>query len=756
MANTESFKISSALKDHIGKDLITDEFIAFQEIIKNSYDANATEVKIFFEKGQYSIDKIVILDNGDGMNYNDLINKWLFVAYSDKNKRQTYRDKISRRLIAGAKGLGRFSCDRLGRNLNLISIKNEKNSQIENLFIDWTKFEEDDRKEFYQIEVEHKVLKKNNYKIKHGTILEITHLRDFWDYQRLLKLKQTLQKLINPIQENDTENFDIKIICDSVREIDKEKSKDQKINGPVKNFLFESLKIKTPQIVSEISKDGKYITTTLKDRDRLIYKIREENPYKKVFGNFPLNNIKIHLFQLNRAAKLEFHKVMSMTAKDYGDIFLYRNGFRIYPFGEPGADIFLIDRRKAQGHSRYLGNRDLIGRVEINGTENDFKETSSRDGGLIKNQSFYVLKDFFFEKVLRRFEKYVVDVIRWGDPYKENEDDKELRPAKNVSEVQNEIMDIISNLANSTEIKEVEYDKDFLKIINEKQEKSATQLLKNIARIAEKTNNSKLKKEAALAEKRLKELSKAKAEVEKSYTKEIEQRKKQTLFLQAVGSQDLDNITKLHHQIIVSSDTIDLAIKNISYEIAKGKTISKNELLTFIDKVTYENKKISGIAKFATKANFKDATNNIDADITSYIEQYVQILKEFTSDIKISFEDKTAEEFKISFTPIEISIIIDNILSNALKREHNATKLNIELSSSEVNDTLFIKFTNNGNALHRDISDTKTIFEKGITTTKGSGLGLYHVANIVKRMKGDVAVTSTQKNNFEILITFYK
>ncbi|MFM9838172.1 MAG: ATP-binding protein [Cyclobacteriaceae bacterium] len=754
MDKKENFKISSALKDHIGKDLITDEFIAFQEIIKNSFDANATDVKIVFESKAKSIYKIVIVDNGDGMNEYDLKNKWLFVAYSEKNKKQSYRDKITKRSLAGAKGLGRFSCDRLGSALNLISIKNEKKALIENLFIDWTKFEKDDKKEFYEIEVDHRVLPKISYPIKHGTVLEITQLRDDWNFESLLKLKQTLQKLINPIQENDSENFAIEIICEDEKINDKKRTREQNINGPVRNFLFESLKIKTPIIVSEISKDGKFITTTLRDKDRLIYKIKEGNPYKNVFNILPLNNIKIHLFQLNRAAKLEFHKTMGMHAVEYGDVFLYKNGFRIYPFGEPGSDIFLIDRRKAQGRARYLGNRDLIGRVEINGTENDFKETSSRDGGLIKNKSFYALNDFFFEKVLRRFEKYVVDVIKWGDPYKENENDTERKPAKNVDDVKTDIFEIISNLTNSKEILEVEYDKDFLNIIDEKQEKSATKLLKNISRIAEKTNNPRLKKEAALAERRLKELTKAKDEAEKHYTKEIEQREKQSLFLQSVVSQDLSNVTNLLHQIIVSSDTIDLAIKNISYDIAKGKTISKTELLNFIDKVSYENKKISGISKFTTRANFKDATNNITADLSSYIEQYVQILKGFTSDIKIFFEDKTEKEFRISFTPIEISIIVDNIVSNALKQD--AAKLKIELSSSKKNDILFLRFTDNGKGLHRDISDVKTIFEKGITTTKGSGLGLYHIANIVKRMKGDVAVTSSQKNNFELLITFYK
>ena len=47
------FKVSSALKDIIGKDLITDDFIAVFELVKNSFDAYATQVDIYFE-GIYS------------------------------------------------------------------------------------------------------------------------------------------------------------------------------------------------------------------------------------------------------------------------------------------------------------------------------------------------------------------------------------------------------------------------------------------------------------------------------------------------------------------------------------------------------------------------------------------------------------------------------------------------------------------------------------------------------------------------------
>lgn len=118
------FKISSGLKDIIGKDLITDDYVAIFELVKNSYDAHAKKVVITFETNS-----IRIVDNGKGMSFNDLQDKWLFVAYSAKRdgsedadiiKNDSYRDKIkNKRYYAGAKGIGRFSCDRLGKRLIL-------------------------------------------------------------------------------------------------------------------------------------------------------------------------------------------------------------------------------------------------------------------------------------------------------------------------------------------------------------------------------------------------------------------------------------------------------------------------------------------------------------------------------------------------------------------------------------------------------------------------------------------------------------
>jgi len=70
MPSPLSFRISSALKNIIGRELITDDFIAVFELVKNSFDAHATMVTITFEE-----DRIIIKDNGKGMTYDDLIKK---------------------------------------------------------------------------------------------------------------------------------------------------------------------------------------------------------------------------------------------------------------------------------------------------------------------------------------------------------------------------------------------------------------------------------------------------------------------------------------------------------------------------------------------------------------------------------------------------------------------------------------------------------------------------------------------------------
>jgi HSP90 family molecular chaperone len=110
------FDVSTGLKRVLGSELITDDEVAIFELVKNSFDARAKKVHLYFDQ-----DRIVVSDNGYGMSLKDIKTKWLFVAYSSKRdanrkrKRTDFRDEVAERQhFAGSKGIGRFSSDRLG------------------------------------------------------------------------------------------------------------------------------------------------------------------------------------------------------------------------------------------------------------------------------------------------------------------------------------------------------------------------------------------------------------------------------------------------------------------------------------------------------------------------------------------------------------------------------------------------------------------------------------------------------------------
>lgn len=418
-----SFRISSGLKNLIGRDLISDRYIAVFELVKNSYDAGASKATISFEQSDDGTERIIISDNGCGMTYADIINKWLFVAYSEKKpqhrQQSSFRDKIKRE-VAGAKGVGRFSCDRLGALLTLVT-KTEQDKYANRVEVNWNTFELDDTEEFVNIPVHYSITEDLPSGFKSGTTLIIEQLREEWDRDALLRLKRSLMKLISPDANEGELPFDIELIVESERGNDDKTLKKTGINpdrdivnGIIHNDIFEKLNIKTTCIEVNISPDGELISSKLTDRGEYIFSVVERNrQYRE------LQDISIVVFYLNQSAKVSFTRQMGgVTPKSYGSVFIYKNGFRINPYGDPGQDFFGIDQRKAQGWRRFLGTREIMGRISIKGENDQFVETTSRAHGFIRTKAVESLTTFFIEKVLKVLEKYVVNLIGWGEPLK--------------------------------------------------------------------------------------------------------------------------------------------------------------------------------------------------------------------------------------------------------------------------------------------------------------------------------------------------
>lgn len=748
-----NFKVSSALKNIIGRDLINNRFIAVFELVKNSYDAGANNVIIRFKNLKNERAEISIIDDGCGMNLDDIKNKWLFVAYSEKkisgNRAENYRNQLNKRIFAGAKGVGRFSCDRLGKLLNITTKKYD--DRVNSIDINWDKFELDDKKEFEHIPVKHRYLSKLPSNGTNGTILTITELREVWTRKDLLDLKKSLKKLSNPSVEND--DFSIYIEAEEELQDDiKAKVDGEKVNGKIENDIIEKLGLKTTVLEVSIPEDGKIINTKLEDRGTFLFEVSQTNNFYK------LKNIKIYLSYLNSTAKANFTRLMGLEPKKYGSIFVYKNGFRILPYGEPGQDMFDIDQRKSQGYNRFLGTRELIGRIEILGENKDLTETSSRDGGLIKNETFEQLSRFFVENALKVLEKYVVDTIRWGEPYKENKDDKEddKKPALQPEDVTDNVIDQISKIASKNKLLNVKYNPDILNKIDERKEASVENSINQLEKIANKKDDENLLNIAKNLKKNAISLHRAKEEAEKETgkvkkdlekkEKEISIRKEQNYFLENLTSRDTDKLIGAAHTSRIYSLTIGNDIEEVM-TLLKSQKIDINEIQNILARVSKVNQKNMTLSEYMLKASFSMDADSLNDDIGDFISQYIEEIYNKGIDKVLDITVKKQDDNCIcNFMPLSMGVILTNIVSNSEKAGANKLKIKIAKEKEYVN----ISFLDNGKGVDESIENIEDLFELGYTTTNGSGVGLYNIKEMIEEMNGKVEITKDVKEGFEI------
>lgn len=786
MKDNLQFRVSAELKNILGRDLITSPDIAILELVKNSYDAHASKVEITFDD-----DYLSIADNGKGMSKQDLIDKWLFVAYSAKSdgtEDLSYRSKFKRH-YAGAKGIGRMSCDRLARNLLLKTRSAENKTEI--LDVDWQIFEINKKVEFDTIDIPHDTIDdipEFPDASTTGTILQFRGLHDNWSRGDIKRLRKSLEKMINPFSGTD-DDFQIVITAPKMKEDDaKAESQHDVVNGIIENSIADVLKLKTTQIESRI--ENGVIHTFLTDRGIHMYEIEEPNTkYTE------LSSASVSLFFLNRAAKYNFTSKMGVEPVSYGNVFLFRNGFRILPYGEWNDDSWGLNQRQQQGYNRFLGTRDLFGRVDVETDNADLiKEVSSRDGGLIKTAASKQLMNYF-TLIHRRLERYVVGVL-WGEGFLRKdyfvnqssalkareqlqEVDKDSDTAKHLySNIGSKVdfLQLIKTLVNDKSINVLQYNEDLANIVADPTDTEViqAQMLDDVRKLAEKTNDSyllgkllefekhidDLRREKEEAERKAEEERKAKEEAERKFheeevkrkkvEEELKQKSKQNLFLLSVGTLDSDRILKYHHDIRIHAATIHNTIGQIIKKANKN-ALSIDETLKLVERISRANDKITSIAQFATKANYSIDADNITTDIVNYISEYINnVLPEFYGDLTLLCTVNSCSKI-VEFAPLEASIFIDNLISNTSKV--NATRFDVTFEKDA--NSIRMTITDDGDGLSSQIANPDSIFEKGITTTNGSGLGLYNVAKFVRDvLKGTIMVDKEYKKGFKLIIKF--
>lgn len=754
MTTRTPFRISSALKDLIGQGLITSDYVAVSELVKNSFDAHASTVRVLFQD-----DRILIADDGKGMSKDDIFSKWLFVAYSAKQagtEDENYRHKIAaKRPFAGSKGVGRFSCDRLGARLRLLSRASGQPVQI--LTTDWTQYEVDATTEFETVEVGHEEAEdfpplRPLAVAKTGTVLEITELRSSWQRKKLQDLKQELAKLINPFSVGPP-RFRIEIIAAAERdadEMDAAKADQGKVgplavNGWVENPILDVLAERTTSVKVRLVGKGEELESVLEDRGDLIYHIRERNPYPGLRDT----ELSAQIYYLNRSAKTVFARRMGLHSIAFGSVFLYRNGFRAYPIGEQHDDFFGLARRKQQGVRRFLGTRDVIGRVEIAGVDG-FDEATSRDQGLIRTPEVEELIRCVREKCVVRLERYVVD-ISWKDKL-----DQDLADTSRIrlDEGSARVAELVSRLADSADVELLEYNRELVRLIDERSEAFETSL-RALEVLAEKTGDRALQVKVAEAKARMRALKAAeedarraerraekRAEAAEAEVAAAEERlaaeRARSEFLVAAASLDEDTVLNLHHQIAMHAADVHIGVRRMMGKLRKARGVGKPEWIDFLERVAFRNSQILTASRFATKGGYRQQSAQIDADLAVYVRDYIANVASLWAPRGVSIEVRgPAVSAMRRFRPIEVGIVIDNLVSNAAKAKASQVVFILKQGMGPEPD-LEMTIADDGVGWSKGIKPVARAFEKGVTTTNGSGLGLYHVKQVVERLGGSI------------------
>ena len=743
-----SFDAHSRIKDVLGSDLINSDNVAIIELIKNSRDAGSKSVDITFSTGKSNdgyFSQLTVRDSGLGMNFDDIKHKWLNIAYSDKR----YNTDPKGRPYAGNKGIGRFSCDRLGEQLDLFT--RTTGGKIIHVSIAWKDFEVDDRdKRVSDIALTANELNDRDFaevsgskELKHGTLLIIKNLRSSWDEKKLQGLRKELERFAIDRDRK----FKVYLHARDFKDA-------EGLNGVIENKIFDKLDFRTTSIHSKIDEQGNTISTTLKHDANELFTLTEKNPFTL------LKSINVSLYYLNQPAKAFFKRETGYVVKNFGSIFLFLNGFRVIPYGEPTNDWLSIDSRKAQGTKRFLGTREIGGIVEITDRDNQLVSDQIQ----VSSELNQATLQGYLQNLLRKFQRFVVEGLDW------DRIDSELAPESidwelNKHEFTNRDKNILESLASilylnslRENILNVSYNTKYLAQLAAKEISSYNALLADLEikfkglplaqlKPADKRDINRFIARQAKALKAQaetsKHLQKRIAEVEKSK----EQVTSENLFLRAQASQDPKVIEDLHHQVIIYADTIKKAIEN--YRADNEFENATKKLRGFLDRIQVQNEKILTISRHATNANFKISSAKVNAELFTFIKKYLSTLSELRIFNNIEIIDEIPEDLELAkrFRPLELTIAIDNLIVNA--RKSNASK--IKFKAQKKNKTYFVKITDNGNGLSKEIDDAALIFQKGVTTSDGSGLGLYHLARIVdKELQGEVSVTNAAKGHFTI------
>ena len=410
------FSVEARVAIQLGRESVSSSLVAIVELVKNAYDADATQVELRFVRNDESAVMLVISDDGTGMDKSSLINQWMRIGTTNKLEHPfTKRERVR----TGAKGLGRLGLDRLCEQLVLQTKTIEADSLLE-LSVDWGRYShhrsaglDEVKHSVYELSVESSdessALRFNGS----GSRYVMRGLKDRWDLDAMKDLKRELSLLVSPFGGI----LDFSISIDSGLN-------DPSVDGSVSSdHMLEAAEWR---LKASINRDESISIEVLDDAGN--WHVNQSKvkwrDWIKTRGPLPVCgpvDIDIY-FMRNTSSRLasgvEFKSrdIRNFLSNNQG-IRIYRDYFRVKPYGEPsgrGDWLGLALRRvvNPEGITQpgwKIGYNQVVGAVFVGRNENPSLIDQTNREGLVEGDAYFDLRAFLL-KCIDTFERKIQEV----------------------------------------------------------------------------------------------------------------------------------------------------------------------------------------------------------------------------------------------------------------------------------------------------------------------------------------------------------
>lgn len=424
--STHNIKAKSHVLSLLGNELIGSDSLAIFELVKNAYDADAEKIKINFIDLNTPNQKIIIEDNGHGMNSEIIQDVWLTIGTDFKRGRNRKESPKFKRVSFGNKGVGRLAVHKLAK---VITLETQAQGDMfsNRLTIDWKTLIES--KEYIQeLEVDIEYVGETLFEKGQGTRIILSNLTTpYWTKKTLKDLVRKIENIKNPFRE--FSNFNIEINCNDWHQewIDNVKSPIEILKDSLYQFDFEITKWDKSEsentdedfvefrysytfnppsqtkiasrVVEKAPKSDSFSNNNKFHIGELFKEIDGEDKYNKYLRNRDIKNIgpisgKFYVFNQNTLLlKMKFGNgqinAVKSFVKDNSGVKIFRDNIRVYNYGEPNDDWLRLDLDKIQRTGDHFGKKVTVGVVELDlkMSNEGLIEKTNREG-FIYNQEF--------------------------------------------------------------------------------------------------------------------------------------------------------------------------------------------------------------------------------------------------------------------------------------------------------------------------------------------------------------------------------